>query len=333
VREAGCAITGVALDRSRYDPPTVSASATTRPGDRGVLLWTLIALSCIAVVLATLAVGVQQLTLNTDRWVATVGPLASDPTVQSSVANAAAGQVVSALDVQRRVESLPRPLQRLAAPAESTLDTFVHEQALNVAQSTQFASLWTNVNRTGHPALVQVLRGETPSAALLRVSNGELQLNLLALLPGLAERLQQLPANPLAAARADLGYVSIASAGQLATAQQVVQLLDRTSLLLIAAVGLILATLIVSPDRRWTTLRLGLGIAIGMLLAGVGLLVARGSLAASVADRPIGGVVEVALSAVVLSLAQLIVVVFIVAAVVALVAFVLGRSIRASVSA
>jgi hypothetical protein len=295
-------------------------------GEHERLVWVLIVLSSIAVVLATFAVGVQQLVLNTDRWVATVGPLASDPTVQSSVANAAATQALNAIDVQGRVQALPQAVQRLVAPAESGLDTFVHDQALNIAQSPQFATAWTDVNRAAHPVLVQMLRGQTPPNADLRVSNGELQVNLLALAPGLTQRLQQLPVNPLDAAPADFGYVSLASADGLATAQQAVQLLDRATLLLIAAaIGLTLASLFLSSDRRRTVLRLGLGVAIGMLLLGIVLFATQGLLVGSVADRPIGPAVQVAVLAELKSLAQFMFVVFVAAAGVALVAYVIGR--------
>ena len=61
------------------------------------MVWVLIVISCVLVVVGTLAVGVQQLLLNTDRWVAVVGPLAKDPTVQTSMADTAATLTVNAL--------------------------------------------------------------------------------------------------------------------------------------------------------------------------------------------------------------------------------------------
>ncbi len=308
------------------DESSVVTSGKTPKGENAVLVWVLVILSSSTLVLATLGIGIQQLVLNTDRWVATVGPLASDPRVQSSVANAAATQVLGAIDVQGRVQSLPRPVQQLIAPAESGVDKFVHDQALNIAQSPQFATVWTEVNQQAHPVLVELLRGEIPANADLRVSNGELQLNLLTLVPGLGQSLQQLPVNPLAAAPADFGYVSLASAGGLATAQQAVQLLDRTTfLLIVAGIGLTLATLLVSADRRLTALRLGLCTALGIVLLGIVLLAGQGVLVASVADRPIGGAVEVAVSAELLSLAQFLLVALGGALVVALVAFLMGR--------
>src|SRR5690348_3807918 len=89
----------------------VTTSGKTPKGDHARLVWVLIILSSIAVTLAALAVGVQQLVLNTDRWIATVGPLASNPNVQSSIANAAATQVLSTIDLQGRVQALPPAVQ------------------------------------------------------------------------------------------------------------------------------------------------------------------------------------------------------------------------------
>jgi hypothetical protein len=316
----------LAQQTAAVNAASVATSGKTPKGERPVLSWVLIVLASIVLPLATLSIGVQQLVLNTDRWVSTVGSLATDPNVQSSVANAAATQVLGAIDVQGRVQSLPRPVQRLVAPAESGLDTFVHDQALNIAQSALFASAWTNVNRTAHQALVELLRGEPQTSPVLRVSNGELQVDLLALVPGLEQRLQQLPVNPLAAAPADFGYVSLASASWMANAQQAVQFIDRgTVLLVLAAIGLTVATLLISSNRRLTTLRLGLGVAVGILLLGMALLATQGRLVASVAERPIGGAVQVALSAVLLSLAQFMIFVFIAGLAVALGAYLIGR--------
>lgn len=288
----------------------------------------LIVACCVVVVLATVVIGIEQVLLNTDRWAGAVGPLASDPAVQSSLADAAATQAMTALDAQ--IKSLPGPLQRLAAPAASSLDSFVHDQSLKVVQSPQFAEAWIALNRAGHAALVQLLRGEAQPGAALTVSDGDLQLSLLALMPGLVERVLQQPTSVLPTPPTDFGYVSLGSASALETAQQLVRLLDRSAwLLVIAAIGLILITLAVSPDRRVTAFRIAIGVAIGMALTGLGVLAAQTQVVSSIAGRPISGALQAAVSAVMLSLAQFLLVVLIAAGVVALVAYVVGR--RASV--
>ena len=301
---------------------------------RSVAVWTLTVLSCIVVVLSTVALAAQQLLLNTDRWVAVVGPLATSQAVQTSVANTASALTLNALDLQGRVQALPAPVRNLATPIESQIGSFVDDQALQLVQSPQFAQLWTTLNRAGHQSLVQLLRGQPLANGIVSVSNGELQLDLMVLVPAVVTRLQQGVPEPIAARIPDIanqlapnvGTVSIAQASALASAQQLVQLVDRGTLgLVIAAPLLILVTLIVSTDRRVAVLRLGIGVAIGMLLAGVLLLVGQHSVIGALADRPIKGALEVAVYAGVASLAVVMLAVFLVAAVAAVAAYVLGR--------
>ena len=124
----------------------------------------------------------------------------------------------------------------------------------------------------------------------------------------------------------DFGYVSQAPATTLATAQQALQVLDRVTWgLVLAALVFVAITLIVSVERRLTTLRLGLGIALGVLLAGLVLMIAQDKLVSSLAGQPISGAAEAAFAAVLSSLAQFMLIVFVAAAAVAFVAYVAGR--------
>ncbi len=289
---------------------------------RPIVVWALTILSCLLVVLATVALATQQLLLNTDRWVAVVGPLASNARVQTSVANTAAAVTLNALDVQGRVQALPAPVRNLAAPIESSIGTFVDNQALQLVQSPQFAELWLNLNRAGHQSLVQLLRGQPLANGIVSVSDGQVQLNLMALVPAVLTRVQQGIPEALAARIPDVanqlapgvGTIPIAQASALASAQQLVQLVDRATLgLVIAAPLVVLVTLIVSTDRRVTMVRLGIGVAIGMLLAGGLLLVGENRLIGALADRPIKGAIEVALYAGLLSVGVIMLGVFLVA--------------------
>ncbi|MBV9357078.1 MAG: hypothetical protein JO023_16320 [Chloroflexi bacterium] len=324
-----------------------------------VITWVLVVVSSVLVVLATLAVGIQQVLLNTDRWVAVVGPLATNPIVQASMAETAATLTLDALDLQGRVQSLPTPVQSLAGPVEATLATFVDDQALHLVQSSQFAELWVGLNRTAHLGLVQLLRGETPADGAVRVTDGQVELNLLVLAPALLQRLGQAAPDLLAGQPpaglpdrstppsqlrerlrdavghqlpADFGYVPLMEASRLEAAQRAVQLLDRvTWALVVAAVAAIVLTLIVSVERRLTALRLGVAVAFGIVLAALTLLAGQNRLLMSLAGRPIGSAAQAALGAVLVSLAQYMLIVFVVAGLIALVAYVAGPRARASV--
>src|SRR5580765_5937333 len=79
---------------------SAGSAPSTGTSGRSIAVWVLIVVSCVLMVLATLAVGLQQVLLNTDRWTAAIAPLARNPTVQASVADTAAGLTLNALDVR-----------------------------------------------------------------------------------------------------------------------------------------------------------------------------------------------------------------------------------------
>jgi hypothetical protein len=283
-------------------------------------------ISCLVIVLATIAVGLQQTLLNTDRWVAVVGPLASDPQVESSVAAATTAMTMNA--VQSRTQALPGPLSNLAAPVESALSTAVNNVTTQLVQSPQFAALWVSANRAIHQALVQLLRGgDLSGSGAVKVDNGQVEVNLLMLTPALLDRLQQGAASAiLSQLPSDFGYVSIAQASTLATLQRAVQALDSATLrLVLAAPILVVVTLIVSPHRRRTIICLGIGVALGMLIVAVPLLLAQGAVLTSLGNQPITGAVQAAMNAVVVSIGVGMLVVFVVAVAAALIAWFTGR--------
>src|SRR4051794_18911420 len=68
----------------------------------------LIVLACMLVPFAGLAVWAHNLALNTDRYVETVTPLASDPAITSAVATRVSDRLVTLLDAENRArEALP----------------------------------------------------------------------------------------------------------------------------------------------------------------------------------------------------------------------------------
>ncbi|MBV9578447.1 MAG: hypothetical protein JO057_07655 [Chloroflexi bacterium] len=280
-------------------------------------------IACCVIVLATISFGVQQTLLNTDRWVAVVGPLASDPGVQSSVAQATAATALNALDLEGRTQALPGPLRNLAAPAESSLSTFVTNQTTQFVESPQFDQVWVGANRAIHQGLVDFLRsGDLPTDGAVKVNDGQVEVNLLMLTPALAQRLQQgLPGVITSQLPGDFGYVSIGQVSTLATMQRAVRVLDSlTLLLLVASPVLVVVTLAISPWRRSTTMWLGLGVAIGMLVAGLVLFVGESAVVASLAGQPISVAVHAALTAMLVSIGVGMLVVFVVAVVIALLA-------------
>src|SRR5271169_4340120 len=140
-------------------PP--KASKHKGPRWRRVLSTTLIVLGCIFAPLSIHAVWIHNTLLNTDQYVSTVGPLASNPEVQNALALRASNTLVNGTDLQPRLRrALPSGAQFIVPIIASNLHSFVYSAALKVVQSPKFAQLWENLNRRVHTRVVALLRGQ-----------------------------------------------------------------------------------------------------------------------------------------------------------------------------
>ena len=107
--------------------------------------------------------------INTDEYVATVTPLASDPAIQNAIANRVSGAVIEKLDLPKLINDLAAATGRpradeiasaIAGPVTDAVEGFVNKAVLKFVQSPKFATLWVNVNTKAHTQLSAVLTGE-----------------------------------------------------------------------------------------------------------------------------------------------------------------------------
>ena len=144
---------------------------------RTILAVVLIVVGCVLAPLAGVAVWARNQVTNTDRYVRTVAPLASDPAIQQAVADQITAQVFTYLDVQgltnQAVDGLaeqglpPRladQLQGFAGPLASGIQGFVRTEVAKIVQSQAFADAWVQANRVAHQALVKALTGQGDGA-------------------------------------------------------------------------------------------------------------------------------------------------------------------------
>jgi hypothetical protein len=114
--------------------------------------------------LATVATWGVGTVANSDRWVATLHPLASDRTLTTYVANEGAARVISQLHVQDRIQKLlPPGAAFLSGTLTSQLQLTLASAIGRALRSGSFQSLWDRENRLTHDVAVAVLEGRANS--------------------------------------------------------------------------------------------------------------------------------------------------------------------------
>ncbi|MFJ9037221.1 hypothetical protein ACIRF8_11610 [Streptomyces sp. NPDC102406] len=291
------------VERLRAEVAALRADAAARTRRRGhgytvrrTIAAVLIALVGFCAVASVIGVWGARTTLNTDRWVATVGPLPQDHDVNAAVTKYLTDEIYGKLDVETRLsEALPPKASFLAAPVNGAVRDFVRDKVSELLGTDTFRSLWEGVNRTAHSRIVAVLEdraegvsvnGTTVTLNLLPLMNDVLnaveqqlptlfgkELDLPAIgsgeiPPGLHDKIEKALGVSLPA---DFGQITLYDRDKLGPLQDAVLLFKR------GVAGLVIGTLLllgvavwVSPDRRRTVLQLGLWLVVSVtVLSGV----------------------------------------------------------------
>jgi hypothetical protein len=159
---------------------------------RNVCASVLLVLAFLLAPLSVVATWVDEEVSDTDRYVQTVAPLATDPAVQAAITDRLTTRVVDNVDVAAITAQLARALeqagappvvvdnaQSLTGPLRRALTDAVHAVVNKVVTSDQFAQLWENANRLSHAALVKVLTGQGTSAVQATGDTIELDIGTL----------------------------------------------------------------------------------------------------------------------------------------------------------
>ncbi len=242
---------------------TTVAPAARHPRWRRILGTVLLVIAILLVPISLSAIWVRTTLLNTDRYVATVGPLASNPEVQQALATDITNAIFTRVDVNKAVtDALPKRGGFLAAPITNTVKTATDAAALKLVSSDRFQTLWKNANRRAHAGVVKVLTGGGPRVS---TANGTVAININQIFENVKERLDQrgITVFQNATLPADKQEFVIFQSKDLVSAQGAVNLLQKLAwvlplfslLLFAAAIGL-------SGRRRRTVERAAIASAI-----------------------------------------------------------------------
>jgi hypothetical protein len=254
---------------------------------RTILASLLIVLACVLAPLSVVAVWTRNQVTNTDRYLATVAPLADDPTIQDAVADQITAQVFTYVDVRglttQAVDALAarglRPaladqLRAFAVPIANGVQSFTRDQVGEVVESDAFADAWVQANRVAHAELVKALTGEGGRA--VTVENDTVTVNLAAFIQTVKQRL--VDAGFTVAARipeVDASFVLFQSR-DVTRARAGFNLLNTLGTWLpILTLVLLVLGVYVARDHRRALVGAGLGVAISMVVLALGLAVFR----------------------------------------------------------
>jgi hypothetical protein len=238
---------------------------------RSVAVWTLIVLASLLALISALTVWSRQQLLDTDKFTSSSAKLLANDEIRGTLSTRLVDLLNERVDVQAQLEETLPPRAKKAAPAIAAAIQNSTGQVINAFLGTaQAQTLWEQINRRAHGALVNVLEGK--DAGPVSTANGDVVLDLRPLIKRIAERLgvgdrlkQRAPP--------DSGEIVLLKSDQLDAAQKGVRVLNALSSWLWFAVFALLALAVYLAHGTRRTMLEAVGCA--LLIVGVLLLIIR----------------------------------------------------------
>jgi hypothetical protein len=287
------------LDQLRAQVAALEETPTTVSKAPSGLLWRrigsgiLLLLVAVCAILSVTTHFVPSQILDTDHYVNTVAPLASNTAVQNQVITIVTDQINDQVDIegtttaalQQLVDLTPaeRPhldnaLVGLAPVIASQAQSFVHQTVTDFVRSPTFRDLWVSANRAAHQGVVAAVTGNTNRDAVEIDPDGTISIQLGPIITQVQDRLEQRGfAFATNIPNVDKEFVIFRSP-ELAKANRWVNALDKVATVLPwigIACALAAIALIGSGRRLRMTAIVGLTILFSMLLLAIGILVGR----------------------------------------------------------
>ncbi|MFH9012321.1 hypothetical protein ACH4C6_13150 [Streptomyces sp. NPDC017943] len=262
-------------ERSDYERLRRQASVRHRRARRAGAS-VLLLLTLLLAPLAVVAAWVEDTVSDTDGYVSTVAPLASDPAVQAVLTERLTDRVVDRVDVEAVTDSLARTLQEAGAPPRvidgaaalegplhDAVRTAVDRAVAGVVTSEAFRQIWEGANRRSHAAVTNMLTGEREGA--VSEENGTVQLDVGELVDQVQQRLVDAGFDKAAAIPDTDRTVTLFETEHLGKAQDAMRLLDVLGAWL-PVLTVVLAALAVwtAPAHRFMLLITATGVAVMM---------------------------------------------------------------------
>lgn len=183
-------------------PPSDRTPRPRRGTWRGVLSSTLIVVAALLVPVSIVSAWARTELVDETAFVATFAPLAHDPAVQALIVDQASTTIDESLDLQTLTNDLFDGLENLGLPPRATaaidllrgpavegLRGLVATSVTQLVESDLFASVWETALRASHRGLTAAATGSTPAGAVTISDTGEVGISLAPIIDEVKERL------------------------------------------------------------------------------------------------------------------------------------------------
>lgn len=268
--------------------PPVLAAARRRHAGRATAAVVLVVLGALLAPVAVVAVWARDLVTDTDRYLATVGPLVDDPRIQSAVTSRVTGAIVDAADLDglateavAAVDGLGLPprvsalVGSLQEPLVDAATGFIRRAVDAVVTSDVLEAVWDEANRTVHQQLNAVLRGD-PDAIASIAAQGTLVVDLTGVVDTVRASLSDAGFTVVDRLPTIGASFPLMQSADLVRAQNAYRVLDVLGTWLVwLSLGLLAAGVLVAVHRARALVVAGLSLSGAMLLLGAALTVGR----------------------------------------------------------
>jgi hypothetical protein len=264
------------------------ADRRQRHAGRATAAVVLVVLGALLAPVAVVAVWARDLVTDTDRYLATVGPLVDDPQIQSAVTNRVTGAIVDAADLEglageavTAVDGLGLPprvsalVGSLQEPLVDAATGFIRRTVDAVVTSDVLEAVWDEANRTVHQQLNAVLRGD-PDAIASIDAQGTLVVDLTGVVDTVRASLSDAGFTIVDRLPTISASFPLMQSADLVRAQNAYRVLDVLGTWLVwLSLGLLAAGVLVAVHRSRALVVAGLSLAGAMLLLGAALTIGR----------------------------------------------------------
>ncbi|MEU2155311.1 hypothetical protein ABZ532_09835 [Streptomyces sp. NPDC019396] len=255
---------------------------TPRHRTRSFFAALLIVLGCVLAPFGVVAAWTADEIGDTDRYVATVAPLASDADVQQAAAARVTNAVMEHIDLGALLEEaapadrplLDKLIGQVGNSLEGAVRSFVQDKTQEILASDTFRTIWIDANRDAHAALVKALTGSADST--LTIHNNSVTVDLAPVIERVKQRLVDdglTIASKIPEVHTDFTVLRSDDIGRVKTYFRLLQIAGVW--LPVIAVLLVIAGVLLSRHRRRALVAGALGLAFAAVVLGVALTVFR----------------------------------------------------------